>query len=239
MDLFSKEVDYSCIKLTNVSHMNAHLDEAGLWWYSLNDVYKILENTSGQAHINIFAKKNICIQSKNVNKEWNQIENKWESCYLSTIIQSMIPEHKLEDIVLLITNKTRKSFSQKVDLCKKLNVVFSESALKVPIECSVLDILIKSCPFKVETQYRLGKYKLDAFIPRLRIAIQIDENGHKNYNMEEEKDYDTIIRDHGIVCIRFVPDESQPFESGLKLIANIWNHTMSPDYLDFKTKLNL
>jgi very-short-patch-repair endonuclease len=237
MDLFRKDVDYSNLKPKDVFHMNAHLDQSGLWWYSLIDIYKILENTSGQAHINLFAKKNQCIESKIINKEWNQVENKWESRYLSESSHPMIPEHKIEDIVLLIINKTRKSLSQKSDLCKKLNVYISDSQLKIPIECSVLDILIKSCPFKVETQYRIGKYKLDAFIPRLRMAIQIDENGHKNYNIDEEKEYDAVIRDHGIVCIRFVPDESQPLESGLRLISQIWNHTISPDYSDFKAKL--
>jgi very-short-patch-repair endonuclease len=218
--------------LTPGSAMTAHVD-LHQWWYSLKDIYNALENTSGHAQLVLLAKKYDCIQLKVPNKEWNQLDKKWEDCSGSEP-QLMVSSNRLSELAEVIVNRTRKSGSHKSQLCKKLGVDIPVENIKVPIECSVLDIFIQTCPFKVETQYRLGKYKLDAFIPRLKIAIQIDENNHTGYSESEEKEYDTVIRDHQIVCIRFVPDPHHELESALQLVNLVWQRTLSPDFVDFK-----
>jgi very-short-patch-repair endonuclease len=234
MDLFGPRIHF----FPQVEQMKAYCTKNKIWWYSLNDVYKVLENTSGQPHILKFAKEHECIQLQQTNREWNQVENKWEISNNSDMIY-MIPNSHLVEMVTLIVNRTRKSLSQKSDVCLKLNVTIPESNLKVPIECSMLDIFTKACPFKVELQYRLGKYKLDAFIPRLKIAIQIDENNHSQYDQLEEKEYDTVIRDHHIICIRFVPDKNKELDSALKLVNIVWQRTLSPDFVEFKSNHSL
>ncbi len=230
MDLFP--IYKQSFSFPDVFRMRAQLN--GSWSFSLVDVYIVLENTSGLAHISLFAKKHSLIKQV-PNREWNQVNKRWEIVTYSEPI-FMIHESKLQDLCLLIVNKTRKTIAQKADVCRKLNVCIPTTDLKAPIECSVLDTFTQACPFKVELQYRLGKYKLDAFIPRLKIAIQIDENNHSGYSVEEEKDYDTVIRDHHIVCIRFVPDVTHPNESALKLVNMVWQRTLSPDFIDFKLK---
>jgi hypothetical protein len=233
MDLFGLKT-YDSNIFPQVCQMKAFYDD-DVWWYCLNDVYKVLENTSGQPHILKFAKEHECIQLKPINKEWNQVGNKWESVSQDMSMVYMIPNSHFEEMVTLIVNRTRKSISQKSDVCAKLNIIIPESNLKVPIECSMLDIFTKACPFKVDMQYRLGKYKLDAFIPRLKMAIQIDENNHSQYDQAEEKEYDTIIRDHHIICIRFVPDKNRELDSALKLVNIVWQRTLSPDFSEFKS----
>ena len=69
----------------------------------------------------------------------------------------------------------------------------TDQIIKVPIEIEVLDLLIMCCPYEIIKQYRVGKYKVDAYIPRLHLAIQIDEHGHAHYDAEEEKQYDTSL----------------------------------------------
>ncbi len=238
MDLFGPRTKNN--KFPQVNQMKAYCDTTNVWWYCLNDVYKVLENTSGQSHVLKFAKEHECIQLKIINREWNQIENKWEIVIPDTMTSIyMIPNSHFEEIVMVIVNRTRKSLSQKSNVCAKLNVNVLESNLKVPIECSMIDIFTKACPFKVETQYRLGKYRLDAFIPRLKIAIQIDENNHTQYDKSEEKEYDTAIRDHHIICIRFVPDKNKELDSALKLLNIVWQRTLSPDFAEFKSSHSL
>lgn len=219
---------------TNIERLRGNCDNNNIWWFYLNDIYKILENTSGSAQINLCVKKFPgIILPMPCNKEWNAIDKKWEDCKIP-IVLAMIPELHLEQVTKFIIGRTRKSGKQKLELCRKLNIVIPESQLSIPIECSVLDFFTQACPFAVELQYRLGKYKLDAFIPRLKIAIQIDEDGHCGYNEFEEKEYDTVIRDHRIICIRFVPNQDQPLESALKLIHLVWQRTLSPDFSEFR-----
>jgi very-short-patch-repair endonuclease len=112
-------------------------------------------------------------------------------------------------------------------------------AIKVPIENEVLDVLHQCIPFKMELQYRIGKYRLDAFIPRLMLGIQIDEGGHQNYNVEEEKEYDEVVRDHNIVCIRFNPDAKYLNPPGMELVRLVWERTLSPDFMTFREKFKL
>ena len=92
---------------------------------------------------------------------------------------------------------------------------------------------------KIEYQYRVGKYRLDAFIPRLHLAIQIDEHGHRGYDPAEEKEYDEVIRDHNIVCIRFNPDQKYAVPAQYELIRLVWERTLSPDFSSFREKLKL
>jgi len=142
-----------------------------------------------------------------------------------------------------------------VDLISRFNIILSEQELKqmkIPIECSVLDIFTMSCPYPVELQYRVGKYRLDAFIPRLNLAIQVDEETHRWYDQKEEKEYDAVLRDHNIVSIRYRPElhTTPPFSVGnviegelyeqhkhlnaaLRLVAMVWTRTLSPDFRRF------
>ena len=204
-------------------------------WISCVGIYQNLGNMSSKQHIYNQVKK-LCptYRCMSVNIEW--CNGAWYDSDGPEI--RMIPVSNLEEFVKMIMKRQRKTHQQKVDLMLKFGVV--NEHVKVPIECSVLDVLIKACPFTVETQFRIGKYRLDAFISRLRIAIQIDEHNHSGYSIEEEKRYDTVIRDNNIVCIRFVPDTNKTdTQNGLDLVSMVWTRTLSPDFTTFARNHNL
>ena len=210
----------------------------GSAWFSCVNICRALDNNSSKNHINNKCKKFGKCENKCANKYWDSTQKYWNDMHTANV-QLMIHGNRLEQFVTFILKRARKTKSVKLSLYRKFNMDMSREHIDVPIECSVLDVFIKACPFSVETQYRIGKYRLDAYIPRLKMGIQIDEGGHSGYNQEEEKIYDEIIRDHNIVCIRHVPDEVKPLESGLELIRQVWNRTLSPDFNTFSHQFKL
>jgi hypothetical protein len=252
MDLFPVEDDLKALTLvvgpSETGHfplirkLSAHRCALGELWISCVDVYRELENSAGVNYVVQKCKKYEYVCFRFLNVEWNQRDQTWVSVEPGLREMPVLHLKDLEKFVLASTAHARKTKQQKVDLLKKFQIVVTAETRKgipVPIECSVLDTFIKACPFRVECQYRVGKYRLDAFICRLNLAIQIDENGHKNYNVEEERECDTAMRDHNIVCVRFVPDEDDPVGSGLRLVNIIWQRTLSPDFSTFTNKFKL
>ena len=129
--------------------------------------------------------------------------------------------------------RTRKSSDKKTALFRKFNIELAPEevrALPIPVETEVIEFLEKVLPFELETQYRVGQYRLDAFIPRLRLGIHIDEHGHRGYNEKDEKKYDTALRDANIECLRFNPHQKYLHGPALELVRRVWNKTLSPAF---------
>lgn len=185
-------------------------------------------------------------------REWNCDEKKWEirtegkqagnKNKKLTDKDWCVAVKDVEAFVHWALRRTRKTRDQKITLFKKFNVNLTEeeaSALKVPIENDLLDALRQCLPFQMKFQYRVGKYRLDAFIPRLRLGIQIDEGGHRNYNQQEEKEYDEVVRDHNIVCLRFNPHVQHLHAPHYELVRQVWERTLSPDFSSFRRENRL
>jgi very-short-patch-repair endonuclease len=176
---------------------------------------------------------------------WSNEDGKWDA--LDDVTEEArdycVYIEDLTDFIQWAQLRTRKPLLEKQRLFRKFNIELNEELvknIKVPIENSVLDLLQRCLPFKMETQYRVGKYRLDAFIPRLRLGIQIDEHGHKNYDVTEEKEYDEVVRDHNIVCLRFNPHEKYlDTDPGVELVRRVWERTLSPDFSTFRDKFKL
>jgi len=175
------------------------------------------------------------------NKSWNCDDKKWEP-YHTEAWDWCVSLSDLEAFVRWAQCRTRKPRPEKNRLFQKFNIHLSDAdvkEIKVPIENEVLDTLHQCIPFKMELQYRVGKYRLDAFIPRLRLGIQIDEGGHLNYDVEEEKVYDEVVRDHNIVCLRFNPHGKYLNSPAMELVRQVWERTLAPDFLAFREKFKL
>jgi len=222
-----------------IKKLQGHLSDDGTLFMSCLDIFREIENNSGIANLSTKCRKLPFIVKKLINVEL--VDNKhWIAIDSKNTFAEMIPESKLDEFGIQQLTRSRKTRFQKIRLLNKLGIISPEAQnIEVPIECSVLDVFSRACPFQVELQYRVGKYRIDAYLPRLKIGIQIDENGHSGYNAAEEKVYDTVLRDHHMVVIRFVPNKNDPVESGLKLINVVWSRTLSPDYSEFKRTHNL
>jgi hypothetical protein len=245
MDLFSTIPPQPPTRLTfrDVKRMRACEtgNRTGMWFYCM-DVFKALENNSGKNYILQKCSKYDYTCLKKVTHEWDSVNASWMTASSPDPIL-MIPARNLQECCLSILHRVRKTCHRKLELLRRFQIELTEEEIKtfikVPIECAVLDVFVNACPFQVETQYRIGKYRLDAYIPRLKIAIEIDERGHTSYDQGEEKMYNTVLRDHNIVCLRFVPDEKRPVPSGLKLVSMVWRRTLSPDFKTFSADQQL
>jgi hypothetical protein len=198
--------------------------------------------TCGKAHLNHKLRNHPQVDDNTATHVWNSDDSTWTILPLPTSEVKMIKYTNLKSFISDMIKRSRKGLQERITIFKKFNIVLSKEDLQsqhVPIECSVMDIFSAACPFEVLKQHRIGKYRLDAYIPRLKLAIEIDENGHRSYDENEEKQYNTIVRDHGIVSIRYVPDEEYPLKSGLELVKMVWSRSLSPDYSIFAHKNKL
>jgi len=214
-------------------------------------VFRTLENRSQRKHlgrrISVYAQSvqndhHVCQRAPT--HEWNATDCQWEpvDAKESNGPEWMVSADHLEDFATWCLVRARKTTREKVNLLRKLNIKRDESKLpEAPIEQQVIDELRKMCPYRVDTQHRVGKYRLDAFIPRLRIAIQIDEHDHSGYDTDEEKDYDDAVRSNNMVLVRFNPHTKDRMVGtpGQELVKRMWERTLSPDYQAFSREQKL
>lgn len=221
-------------------------------WLSCVSVFRALGNKAGQVQLRRRLKAHAADmdlwQETPLTHEWDQRTLQWYELAAPQThdkhVEWAVPLAKLNLFIGWALKHSRKTREEKLRLFGLFNVQLDEKEaenVQGPIENELLAVLSQCLPFKIEFQYRVGKYRLDAFIPRLRLGIQIDEHGHRGYNEAEEKEYDEVIRDHNIVCLRFNPDQkglpgvSSPYE----LVRQVWARTLSPDFGAFREKYQL
>jgi hypothetical protein len=144
--------------------------------------------------------------------------------------RAMIPLHSLVNQIKSCINRQRKHLEYKKEMLSKIglgNVI--QPALDIEHQC--LGPLIHSCPFTILCNYRLGKYKIDAYIPDLRLAIEIDEHNHKGYNPNQEKTREREIRNSSMVLLRFNPHQHK--YPAQVLVMEVWKKTLSPEMKAF------
>jgi very-short-patch-repair endonuclease len=127
-------------------------------------------------------------------------------------------------------NQKRKHLQYKQEILRLIGLHHCIQP-SIDIEHQCLHGLLYSCPFTIQCNYRLGNYKIDAYIPDLRLAIEIDEHNHKGYNADHEKTREREIRNASIVLLRFNPHQHKnPSET---LVAEVWKKTLSPEMKAF------
>lgn len=142
-------------------------------------------------------------------------------------------------MVTTLLKRARTDTGNKQLILQRLGIT-PAVALDGPIECNVLIQLEQACPWEMIRQYTLGTYRIDAYFPRMKLAIEIDEHGHSDRDPQEEKRRDTVLKDHDIVLLRFNPhDPSHHGQPGLALIKQVWSRTSSPDFVSFREKHQL
>ena len=94
------------------------------------------------------------------------------------------------------------------------------------VELEFLDMLEESLkPFNITgiRQYNILGYRIDYYIPSLNIAIEYDENGHKNYSYEKQEGRQKEIENKlGCRFIRVTDSDSHSFNVG-KVIKEMFN----------------
>lgn len=99
-----------------------------------------------------------------------------------------------EDIIMwskMVNNDISNDFIQ---LMTKLNINNTESIIikeyksRDEIEFfKLLNPIINSLGYEIINQYSVSSYRIDGYIPQLKLAIEYDENEHKNYTYEKHE----------------------------------------------------
>jgi Prophage antirepressor len=77
-------------------------------------------------------------------------------------------------------------------------------------------------------EYSIGKYRIDLYFPKYKLAVECDENNHQNYEILNEKLRELYIKEQ-LKCtfLRFNPDEPE-FNIGEpinKILSHIVNYS--------------
>lgn len=117
--------------------------------------------------------------------------------------------------------------------CRSINkdklISFLNIDLKLIYECKESSYLrIISASFKKFSQifqYKIGTYRIDLYFPDHKLAIEVDEFGHKDRSFIYEKERQNYLEEH-LKCkfIRFNPDEKN-FNIG-NIISQILDETL-------------
>jgi len=202
-------------------------------WYSCVDIMKELGSKSSVKFMNSKMRRfsvlhGIDTEEKPVSKTWISKLGQWkESQSKSPCL--MVPGSAVPALVSWSLSTSRKTKSEQSLLLERFGMG-SEALTRVPIELLLVEELENTCPWIIKRQWYLDKWKMDVYIPDVKIAIQIDENGHGSYDGDDEKQMEQSLRSHGIVLFRFNPD--LPLEKDdhvcQRFIREVWRMTACP-----------
>ena len=106
--------------------------------------------------------------------------------------------------------KKRLGLDPEVVTCDEQDII---SALQVTFEGEI-----------ILTQHCIKKKRLDAYFPKYKLGIEVDEYNHEGRNSNYEKSRQLMIESHGITIIRTNPDAAD-FDMS-KLINQIYTHQL-------------
>jgi len=90
-------------------------------------------------------------------------------------------------------------------LTELLGVPFVHHYFITP-ETDTINSIVKILDCKYIKQYKIDKYRVDLYVPEYNLVIECDENGHKDRDIEYEKDRENYIHDKlKCVFIRYDP----------------------------------
>ena len=135
-----------------------------------------------------------------------------------------------ESGVLQLIQNSRNCSAQTKETLLQLFVdnklISKQIILTVVKEIEFLDLLEETLvPFNIsgERQYKVDNYKIDYYIPSLKVAIEYDENGHKDYSYDKQEGRQAYIEDKlGCRFIRVTDKYDNGYNVGL-VLKNIFN----------------
>ena len=167
-------------------------DQTDTIWFVGKDIAKILEykDTSQAVRKNVDIEDRIKVKKLGLGSD----------CILDP---QTILINKNGSIDLVLKSRKHKA----IDLARELGInVKSRKYEEKESEClRAIETTFKGEKFK--KQYSVKSYRIDMYMPKYRIAIECDENGHRDRNIEYEIQRQKDI-EHLLNCqfIRFNPD---------------------------------
>ena len=188
----------------NIRYFETETDK----WFILKDVINILKLTNVTETSKILP--SYCKNTEKINTN----QGKQQMIIINTEGITRIMQSTRSIFVSMLKNGL-------TTISINLNIIY---ACKEIIYLRIISSAFKY--FSHQFQYRVGKYQIDLYFIEYKIAIECDENNHKNKkNYVSDKDREEYIKNKlGCVFIRFNPDEND-FNIG-DIINNILEHTL-------------
>lgn len=125
-----------------------------------------------------------------------------------------------EEFMLYLINSAKTvPEKNKIDIIQKLNInnridIISKKEIEF---LDLLEMILEPFKFKCIRQYLVcNKFRIDLYIPNLKLAIEYDENNHKDYTYKRQKGRQKEIEQKlGCKFIRVNDSETNEYNVGL------------------------
>jgi len=170
---------------------------------------------------------------------WEWSAGTWQKLKRAGAKELMMCASDLSNAVRWMLSSRRMTRAEKASAMRRIGLDADSDEVRcnqVPVELLLIEALERVCPFRVIRQFGVGKYRLDAYMERPRLAIQIDEQGHRGYDAEDERDMEDQLREMGIVLLRYNPDSRDPLNTESVVddfIQRVWAKVCSPDMVAY------
>ena len=155
------------------------------------------------------------------NQKWYVLKHICKALELKSFNTNKIPKEYLSYMYI-----PSKRYAQRVSIIneKGLQIMFSSTnkpkakglciKLQLPLaifqrkEVDILETISRAFHNeKSIREYSIGKYRIDLYFPKYKLAVECDENNHRNYEILEEKLRELYIKER-LKCtfLRFNPD---------------------------------
>lgn len=141
----------------------------------------------------------------------------------------LINEFGIQDLISNCKTRSEQYLYNFIQWLLSENLITSKLSIHVRKEIEFLDELEDALsPFNIKgiRQYSVidNKYRIDYYIPSINIAIEYDENNHKDYSYENHEGRQKEIEDQ-LKCrfIRISDDNTNSYNIGF-VIKNIFNY---------------
>ena len=191
------------------SHLmvGAHREEQPeRWWISGVDIARVLERNLGSSYFQTKLKQS-SFQVKKCAPTHMWQDGAWVRLTKSKPEEYCVLASDLKALVIWLVKRCRQTVSRQRRNAWKLGIWLNDEELKEPIEQHLVDVLQRVCPYELQLQYTVGKYRWDIFVKEWKMVIQIDEYGHKRsgYTVVEEQEMDRFCDHMGFTVLRFNP----------------------------------
>jgi very-short-patch-repair endonuclease len=178
-----------------INVINAEIEGSHEKWICLRDIYQALGvKNKPSCSLNPY-KMQIIANTKD--KYGNLQHTKKPLVFVST-----------KGLYRIISTCRKPTIENIENLCNALSLPFMILHSQ-KYENAYINNIINILPNNIhyETQFHVGKYKIDLYIYELNMCIECDENGHTQYNQENEiKRQEYILQKLNCKIIRFNPD---------------------------------
>jgi very-short-patch-repair endonuclease len=114
------------------------------------------------------------------------------------------------DVYKAICNLSIPNKEDVISWFKEIGIIENNTVLvKVRKEVDFINMLegfLNSFDINIKKQFVIGKYRLDAYIPKRKICVEFDEKGH-NQTIKEDNERDLYLLSKGIKTVRIKEDD--------------------------------